>query len=171
MADDIQEPEILYLHDDHIGSVESITDADGALVERRAYDPFGNRQNPNNRGRPLPTPTPSAISLGFTSHRHDDDLGLIDMHARVYDPGDGHFLSDDPVVPNVADGRMWNRYAYAMNNPTTLTDPTGLQTNGKGETKGDRVVGSRQKPRLWASMSILRGNRPNHRVCLVTVSI
>lgn len=120
--------EVLYLHDDHLGSIESITDSRGALAERRAYDPLGNRQNPADRGRPLLTPPATSVSLGFTSRRHDDELGLIDMLGRVYVPTDGHFLSADPVVADATDGRAWNRYAYAMNNPTTLTDPTGLQT-------------------------------------------
>jgi hypothetical protein len=31
----------LYVHVDHVGSVDVLTDAGGAVSERRSYDPFG----------------------------------------------------------------------------------------------------------------------------------
>jgi RHS repeat-associated protein len=76
----------------------------------------------------------STSTLGFTAHRHDDDLGLVNMGRRLYDPTAAHFLSADPLINNPADGRLWNLYAYAFNNPITLTDPSGLQAKGQLET-------------------------------------
>jgi RHS repeat-associated protein len=121
----------VYLHDDHLGSIESVTDQQAGWMERRAYDPFGTRQNPDNRGRPLTLRPATSIALDFASHRYDADLDLIDMKGRVYEPRGAHFLSADSVVSDPTDGRMWNRYAYVLNNPTTLTDPTGLQAQSK----------------------------------------
>jgi hypothetical protein len=43
----------------------------------------------------------------------------------MYDPGLGAFISVDPVM-DLADPQQWNAYAYANNNPTTYSDPTGM---------------------------------------------
>jgi uncharacterized protein RhaS with RHS repeats len=38
----------------------------------------------------------------------------------------GRWLTPDPVGGDVTNPQSLNRYAYALNNPTTLTDPLGL---------------------------------------------
>ncbi|MGH9352417.1 MAG: RHS repeat-associated core domain-containing protein, partial [Terriglobia bacterium] len=45
---------------------------------------------------------------------------------RKYNWNHGRWLSPDPMGGNVADPQSLNRYSYALNNPTTLTDPSGL---------------------------------------------
>jgi hypothetical protein len=48
------------------------------------------------------------------------------MHARYYTPELGRFLSVDPERSGVGDPpQAYNRYAYALDNPVTLTDPEG----------------------------------------------
>ena len=39
-------PGAVYVHVDPLGSVDALTDANGAVVEHRSYDPFGQRRNP-----------------------------------------------------------------------------------------------------------------------------
>src|SRR5215831_11195912 len=75
-------------------------------------------------GANLQTPTPE-LNVGFTGHVHDDELGLINMGGRMYDPALHRFMSPDPFVPTPAHGPSWNRYAYALNDPVNITDPTG----------------------------------------------
>jgi RHS repeat-associated protein len=40
---------------------------------------------------------PALTNRGFTGHEHIDEMGLIHMNGRVYDPQIGRFLSTDPV--------------------------------------------------------------------------
>jgi hypothetical protein len=47
------------------------------------------------------------------------------LRARYYAPGSGRFLSADTVDPSGPGTQGYNRYAYAGNNPATLTDPSG----------------------------------------------
>ena len=63
---------------------------------------------------------------GFTGHEQLDNLDLIHMNGRVYDPRIGRFISADPYVTLPYDGQGLNRYAYALNNPLALTDPSGF---------------------------------------------
>jgi RHS repeat-associated protein len=70
-----------------------------------------------------------AVDVGFTGHQHDDDLGLINMRGRIYDPALRRFLTPDPLVAFPLFGQSFNRYAYALNSPLSFTDPTGFNPN------------------------------------------
>lgn len=63
---------------------------------------------------------------GYTGHEMLDDLGLVHMNGRVYDPELGRFLSADPFVQDLSDLQSWNRYSYVLNNPLSFTDPSGF---------------------------------------------
>lgn len=47
------------------------------------------------------------------------------MQQRYYDPVIGRFYSNDPVGFTASNPMMFNRYAYANNNPYKFTDPNG----------------------------------------------
>jgi RHS repeat-associated protein len=55
-----------------------------------------------------------------------DDLGLVHMNGRIYDPLLGRFLSADVLVQVPGDLQSYNRYSYVRNNPLSYTDPTGF---------------------------------------------
>src|SRR5262249_12000721 len=59
----------------------------------------------------------------FTGHEHLDNLSLVHMNGRVYDPYLGRFLSADPFVPHPQLTQSYNRYSYTRNNPLNLIDP------------------------------------------------
>lgn len=89
-----------------------------------AFDAFGKRRGLNWTGGPSAASFLSA--RGFTGHEHLDHLGLIHMNGRVYDPTLGRFISADPFVQAPGNTQSYNRYSYVMNNPLSLTDPTGF---------------------------------------------
>ncbi|WP_040552686.1 RHS repeat-associated core domain-containing protein, partial [Rheinheimera nanhaiensis] len=60
-----------------------------------------------------------------TGHLEDDDLQLTYMQQRYYDPLIGRFYSNDPVGFTASNPMMFNRYAYANNNPYKYVDPDG----------------------------------------------
>lgn len=57
------------------------------------------------------------LRRGVTMHEHIDQVGLIHMGGRVYDPEIGRFLSPDPFVQFPASTQGFNRYSYVGNNP------------------------------------------------------
>jgi RHS repeat-associated protein len=59
-----------------------------------------------------------------------DQLDLVHMNGRVYDPLLGKFVSADPILQDPMNGQSYNRFAYVLNNPTNLTDPTGFASEG-----------------------------------------
>ncbi|XXY14092.1 RHS repeat-associated core domain-containing protein [Sorangium sp. So ce216] len=115
-----------YVHVDHLGSVDALTDEDGDVIERRSYDPFGQRRNPV-WGERAPASFASETTQGFTGHESDDELGLVNMKGRIYDPRIGRFLTTDPIVSIPSFGQSWNPYSYVLNNPLAYVDPGGFQ--------------------------------------------
>jgi RHS repeat-associated protein len=68
----------------------------------------------------------------YTGKERDAESGLDYMGARYYGSSMGRFMSPDPVFASadrVMDPQQWNMYAYARNNPLSITDPTGLDFN------------------------------------------
>jgi RHS repeat-associated protein len=118
-------------HADRLGSIVATSGEDGALVSRQAYDPWGKRRTYNG------TTTPNSLdgspdNRGFTGHEMLDELDLVHMNGRVYDPFVGRFLSADPLIQDPYSGQNYSRYTYVSNNPTNLTDPTGFCEVGDG---------------------------------------
>jgi RHS repeat-associated protein len=56
-----------------------------------------------------------------------DDLGLINMQGRMFDPVNARFLSPDPMVSAANFSQSWNRYMYVRGNPLSYTDPSGFE--------------------------------------------
>ena len=58
-------------------------------------------------------------------HEHLDEMGLIHMNGRIFDPLIGRFMSADPFIQAPENLQSHNRFAYVMNNPLAYTDPSG----------------------------------------------
>ncbi len=101
---------------DHLGSLTGLLEYDGTKILDATYDAWGKRTFAENSIQ---------IERGFTGHEHIDELGLINMNGRMYDPLQGRFLSPDPYIQNPSDPQNYNRYSYCLNNPLKYTDPTG----------------------------------------------
>ena len=54
-----------------------------------------------------------------------DQTGLYYYNARYYDSQIGRFISPDASAPDPLNSQSRNRYAYAINNPTKCSDPSG----------------------------------------------
>lgn len=121
MAQDSGGGQTRWLLEDHLGSVSTIVDNTGAVVDRLAYDSYGNVVAESN---------PAASSrFRYASREYDAETGLVYNRARYYDPGIGRFISQDPLGLG---GQDFNVYRYSENNPITKTDPVGLQTLARG---------------------------------------
>jgi RHS repeat-associated protein len=120
-----------WFHTDRLGSVIAISDKSGAIKESLAYDAWGKRRTLN--GSATPDNLDGLIdNKGYTGHEMLDQLDLVHMNGRVFDPFTARFMSADPHVTNPNDGQNFNRYSYVWNNPLVNTDPTGLDGRGIG---------------------------------------
>ncbi len=51
-------------------------------------------------------------------HEHLDEVGIIHMNGRIYDPLIGRFMSADPYIQAPTNLKTFNRYSYVWNNPS-----------------------------------------------------
>jgi RHS repeat-associated protein len=126
-----------YWHKDQLGSLITTTDHNGAVTARYAYDPFGKRRYSNGTYDEFGTlivdwsPTVNAgTDRGFTGHEHLDDVGIVHMNGRIFDPTLGVFMQADPLIQDPTSLQNYNRYGYCFNNPLTCTDPSGHMSLG-----------------------------------------
>ncbi len=100
-----------FFHADKRGSVIAMGDAAGTRVEGPfVYGPYGS-------GAPV-----GGEPYKYTGRRLDAETGLYYYRARYYSPSLGRFLQTDPI----GYGDDLNMYAYVGNDPTDMTDPTGM---------------------------------------------
>ncbi len=113
------------LHDDHLGSIDLVTGEQGQPLQRQSFDAWGKPRAPNDWTLPDEFAAPLLVNHGYTGHEARRDAGLVNMGGRLYDPRLGRMANADPyvVAPDVTLG--WNRYAYVLDDPLSLTDPSG----------------------------------------------
>ena len=122
---------ILYVHQDHLGSVAAYSDAKGKIVEELSYDAWGRRRKADTwEYFDFSDADITDYANGFTGHEHIDLFDMVNMDGRMYDAVVGRFLSPDPYIQEPSLTQSLNRYAYCINNPLSLTDPTGYNWIG-----------------------------------------
>ena len=98
-----------------MGTVDTLTDASGVVVDKRTFDSFGQLLSETN---------PSvSFRYGYTGRELDLESWLAYYRARYYDAANGMFISVDPMGFGAGDT---NLYRYVGNSSTMATDPTGM---------------------------------------------
>ena len=122
---------VVYFHADAIGSTRLVTDANGQVLDRYDYLPFG---------EPYPPSAPVAETRRFGGKERDSETGLDYFGARYYASGNGRFTGPDipGIDQNPLDPQSWNLYSYVRNNPLRFIDPDGREcVNGVNPQTGN----------------------------------
>ena len=100
-------------------SITALTDDSGQLVERYAYDAYGNTITMSPTGGMLAN---SSVDnpFAYTGRFLHNDLGLMYFRARYYDTNTGEFISRDPL--EYVDGMSMYRGYFVLGR----VDPLGL---------------------------------------------
>jgi len=142
-----------YYHPDQLGTPIQATDKQGNLVWAASYNAFG-QASITTPDATADKPTISS-NLRLPGQYFDAETGLHYNWHRYYDPGTGRYITQDPigvvVFGTLALDRLMSQglvtrgeairfistlprgnllYTYVKGNPTSLTDPFGLDTAG-----------------------------------------
>ncbi len=128
-----------YLTSDTLGSPRVNTGADGSVVARHDYLPFGEEIEAYGGRINHAEYRTDTVRQKFAGYQHDSENGLDYAQARYYSSKAGRFTSVDPLMASasVADPQSFNRYAYALNGPYRYTDPSGMAVDGEGWSADD----------------------------------
>src|SRR3989344_1839363 len=123
-----------YVHPDHLGSTNVVTDSNGTTVQTLDYYPYGTTRIDSGT---------DVSDREFIGERFDESTNLSYLNSRYYSGDRGQFLSQDPTFltisdPNelrrftqkeqmqfLIDPQQLNSYSYARNNPIVNKDPQG----------------------------------------------
>ncbi len=109
--------EAVYLHRNNLGSSQTQTDYSGTPIQDMAFYPWGQVWWQARQG----------MGWGFAGMPYwDVNTNTSFTQFREYSMNVGRWYSPDPLGGEVINPQSLNRYAYAMNNPTTYNDPLGL---------------------------------------------
>ncbi|TVZ41985.1 RHS repeat-associated protein [Alteromonadaceae bacterium 2753L.S.0a.02] len=116
------EPELYFVHSDHLNTPQMLTDQNGNVVwQVQSQTPFGiveTNEDVDGDGQAV------EFNLRFPGQYYDGETGLSYNYFRDYDPLLGRYIQSDPIG---LEGGI-NTFSYADNLPTSNIDPLGLRS-------------------------------------------
>ncbi len=112
-----------YRHSDWLGSSRLATTPTQTMYNDVAYAPYGETYAQTG------TADFSFTGMNEDVEQNANPATLYDFLAREYGI-QGRWPSPDPAGIGAVDPsnpQSWNRYAYVLNNPLAMTDPTGME--------------------------------------------
>ena len=136
--------QLFFIHNDHLGTPQVVTDENQSVVWSADYRPFGEVNVTTN-----------AIDqeARFPGQYTDDQTGLHYNYFRDYDPTIGRYIQSDPI--GLGDGV--NVYGYVHSSPMNYYDPNGETAIHLG--RGALWVGGRIGAGINAGIRVASGGR------------
>jgi RHS repeat-associated protein len=150
---------------DALGSTTQLTNSTGGVTDTDLFDSFGNVLLSTGSS------TYPFRFAGQVGYYKDTDLSQYWLRARYFDAISGRFISRDPIATSIP---AWS-YGYAVNNPVSVIDPSGLVPNAGSNPNCFVMVAPRPKFTLpciygkWCGALCPSSNlpvRPNPKDCV-----
>ena len=122
-----------FKHPNALGSWGLITAHDGSVPQDQLYYPWGQTWT---SGHYLFEPNWAAMTY------YNPESNLFLTPARSYGSTPGRWMSPDPLGGDITNPQSLNRYAYALNNPTSFIDPLGLCSSDDADSVDDPSCGN-----------------------------
>ncbi|WP_292530889.1 SpvB/TcaC N-terminal domain-containing protein [Methylocystis sp.] len=146
-----------YIHSDHLGSANMVTNASGDVVQTLDYYPYGTKRIESGE---------DVSDREFIGERFDESSNLSYLNARYYEGSRGQFLSQDPVfweIGQSANGKSALYNPQSMNAARTMgglnsTNASGW--NGNTRSRGSSISQAEYlaDPQMQNSYAYARGN-------------
>jgi RHS repeat-associated protein len=116
---ELEGDDIHYIHTDHLGTPQKMTDADQKVVWSRVAEPFGET---------LRIDGPATLNIRGRGQYHDSESGLLYNLNRSLDPRSNIYTQSDPT--GLLGGI--NPRIHVGQNPINRVDPSGLDEMAPG---------------------------------------
>ena len=119
-----------YQHQDLLGTKRFLTGSDGSVIGASTSLPFGDGLNLSGS---------DTDPYHFAGLDHDAESGTEHASFRQYSSTFGRWMSPDPFSGSYdfTNPQSLNRYTYALNNPLSMVDPSGLDECANGNPMDD----------------------------------
>ena len=119
-----------YYMTDHLGNNRVVFGANGTIIQKNHYYPFGTAFAENTTAEQGKQP------YMYNGKELDtrNGLNMYDYGARYYESSIGRFTTVDPMAEEFY---SWSPYAYCGNNPVNRIDPDGREWK---ETKDEEIA-------------------------------
>jgi len=137
---------VYWHHNDHLGTPQAMTDANGTKVWEMSQTPFGIatvNEDPDGDGVLVTN------NFRFPGQYFDAETGVNYNYHRTYDPATGRYTQSDPIG---LEGGM-NTYAYVGGNPLSYADPEGLMAEALPVIGGTVFAVCRASPQACAAVA------------------
>jgi RHS repeat-associated protein len=114
-----------FFHVNHLNSASMLTNHAGTAVEDIVFYPWG-----QNTWKLWGSGGYNFAGMPY----YDTNTSTNPTNFRFYSQNIGRWHSPDPLGGDITNPQSLNRYAYVLNNPTSMTDPLGL-----GDCGGDTI--------------------------------
>lgn len=114
-----------YFHAEGIGTIRALTAEVGTVTDRYTLEAFGTLLDHQGDD-------PNAYL--FAGEPLDPNSGFYYNRARWLNGDSGRFISADPLLGRESEPISLHKYAYAHLDPSSLFDPTGLESLGEALT-------------------------------------
>lgn len=109
-----------YMLKDHLGSTRVVMNENNQAISSYDYDAWGN---------PMNSTVSEESAYRYTGREYDEETGLHNFRARLYDSTLMRFYQVDPAE------QFASPYVYCGNNPIGLVDPDGREVKLIGSKK------------------------------------
>ncbi len=142
---------VYFDHPNALGSAGAWTGGAGNSNGEVQFYPWGYKWGDTTNG--------SVFQVYASLLWYDPETDGYHTPARYYIPRHSRWLTPDPIgvkAVKLDDPQTWNMYAYARNNPTTLTDPSGLEERKNPCAEGNSECYARwlRSGKGWTKTSI-----------------
>ena len=104
------------------GDVIGLYDSNGAEVVSYSYDAWGKISSISGS---LADTVGEKNPYLYRGYRYDSETGLYYLQSRYYNPDWGRFVNADSTAGKVGILLAHNVFAYSLNNPVNMDDPSG----------------------------------------------
>ena len=106
------------------GDIVSVYTEDRTLLVSYTYDAWGSFTATYHNGGALTSAAYNPFT--YRGYYYDTETGLYYVSSRYYDPEIGRWINADNRISGVGGSILgYNMFAYCMNNPVNMSDPTG----------------------------------------------
>jgi len=116
-SDPLDLVDLKFIHSDHLGTPQFVTDESGQVVWSASYLPFGEAtvdEDPDGDGAGY------SLNFRFPGQYYDAESGLHYNYFRTYNPAIGRFMESDPI------GLLSDLNTFAYPDPIGAIDRFGL---------------------------------------------